>query len=39
MTLNYPVAAALSVLIATITFSFAIIGMKLSKAKYLVSSI
>jgi hypothetical protein len=35
MTLNYPVAAALSVVIAATTFGLAFIGLKVSRAKYL----
>lgn len=35
MTLNYPVAAALSVVIAATTFGLAFIGLKVSRAEYL----
>ncbi|MEA2952161.1 MAG: putative spermidine/putrescine transport system permease protein [Alphaproteobacteria bacterium] len=35
MTLNYPVAAALAVIIASIAFGLAIIGMRLTRAKHL----
>lgn len=39
MTLNYPIAAALSVLIASITFGLAMIGMRMTRARHLEASI
>lgn len=39
MTLNYPIAAALSVLIAGITFLLAVVGMKITRARHLEASI
>lgn len=39
MTLNYPLAAGLSVVIATITFGLALIGVRLTRARYLETSL
>lgn len=39
MTLNYPMAASLSVIIVGITLGLALIGLRISKAKYLETSI
>jgi putative spermidine/putrescine transport system permease protein len=39
MTLNYPTGAALALVMAVATFGFAVIGMRLTRAKYLETSL